>query len=71
MAGKVRRKNPSDESVGQRTFAAIGLGAGVVSVGLAIGNLHRKPSISLGAVVLGFGLTLAYLPWGHYGGNGQ
>ena len=64
-----RKRNPDRESTARTTFSAIGLGLGVTSIGLAIGNLYHKPSVSIGAVVLGLGLVAWHLPWREIGEN--
>ena len=53
----------------RRTMSAIGLGLAATGVGVAIGDLYRKPSIAVGAVVLGVGLIAVHLPWDHLMGG--
>lgn len=51
------------QTPGRRTASAIGLGVGVAGIGLTIGDIYRRPSIALGGMVLGIGLTALHLPW--------
>ena len=62
-----RRRNPSRLTTTRRTLTAIGVGLGIAGVGAGIGDLYRKPSITIGAMVLGVGVTLIHLPWSKYG----
>jgi hypothetical protein len=58
-----RRRNPTPKEIGRQTLSSVGLGLGVASVGLSIGQLYHRPSVSLGGVVLGVGLMAWHLPW--------
>ncbi len=66
-----RRTNPNPYhlTVTRHTLTAIGVGMGIAGVGAGIGTLYRKPSISIGALVLGMGVTLIHIPWSRYGGS--
>jgi hypothetical protein len=56
----VRRRNPS----ARRATGAIGLGLSVAGVGLALGDIYRRPIIAVAGAAVGLAVVAAYWPNG-------
>lgn len=67
MARKRHQLVNPEPTVTRRTLTAVGLGIGVASVGATLADLYRRPSLALGGMVLGLGLTTLHLPWDQFG----
>lgn len=66
---KLRRRNPEHMTPMRQAVNAIGMGVGIAGVGAVVGDFYRRPSISLGGLVLGIGVTAIHFPWPRIGGS--
>lgn len=64
---KLRRRNPEPTTIMRHALSAVGLGLGVAGASAALGEIYRRPSIALGGLVLGVGLTALHFPWSRIG----